>query len=153
MARSVHVRLAAGELEIVQILWREGEVTLSEAQRAMDRPIGYTTVQTRLNRLVAKGIVVRSPDRPAKYRAGIAQEAVNAGHLELLLQRVCGGSVLPLVAHLIERGRLSHIISLQGAKMLRPSRIHVSIGAEGDAITRVRVGGRSVLVGTGTLTF
>jgi trans-2,3-dihydro-3-hydroxyanthranilate isomerase len=59
-----------------------------------------------------------------------------------------------LFAHrLIERGRLSHIISLQGAKMLRPSRIHVSIGADGDAITRVRVGGRSVLVGSGTLTF
>ena len=107
MARSVHIRLAAGELEIVQILWREGEVTLSEAQRAMDRPIGYTTVQTRLNRLVAKGMVVRSSQRPAKYRAKVAPEAVNAGHLELLLERVCGGSVLPLVAHLMQRGRLT----------------------------------------------
>jgi BlaI family penicillinase repressor len=107
MARIRPTRLAAGELEIVQILWREGEVTLSEAQRAMDRPIGYTTVQTRLNRLVAKGVVVRSAKRPAKYRAKVAPEEVNAGHLELLLERVCGGSVLPLVAHLMQRRLLS----------------------------------------------
>lgn len=47
--------LAAGEMEMMQMLWREGGVTISEARRALDRPIGYTTVQTRLNRLVAKG--------------------------------------------------------------------------------------------------
>jgi predicted PhzF superfamily epimerase YddE/YHI9 len=41
---------------------------------------------------------------------------------------------------------------LQGAKMLRPSRIHVSLDTTGDAIVRVRVGGRSVQVGHGTLT-
>ena len=45
--------------------------------------------------------------------------------------------------------RLAHIVSLQGVKMLRPSRIHISIDATGDEITRVRVGGRSVLVGDG----
>jgi predicted PhzF superfamily epimerase YddE/YHI9 len=37
--------------------------------------------------------------------------------------------------------------------MRRPSRIHISIDAHGDDITRVRVGGRSVLVGEGTLSF
>ena len=107
MARSVHIRLAAGELEIVQILWREGEVTLSEAQRAMDRPIGYTTVQTRLNRLVAKGVVARSEQRPARYRAIVDPEDVSARHLDLLLERVCEGSVVPLMAHLMRRRGLS----------------------------------------------
>jgi predicted PhzF superfamily epimerase YddE/YHI9 len=38
-------------------------------------------------------------------------------------------------------------------QMRRPSRIHISIEADGDAITRVRVGGRSVLVGDGCLRF
>jgi predicted PhzF superfamily epimerase YddE/YHI9 len=37
--------------------------------------------------------------------------------------------------------------------MLRPSRLHLSIDAGGEAITRVRVGGRSVLVGDGRLRF
>jgi len=54
---------------------------------------------------------------------------------------------------LIERARLAQIVSLQGAKMLRPSRVYISLDADGEAITRVRVGGRSVLVGEGRLTF
>ena len=44
-------------------------------------------------------------------------------------------------------------MSLQGVKMLRPSRIYVSIEAQGTEITRVRVGGRSVLIGDGRLVF
>jgi predicted PhzF superfamily epimerase YddE/YHI9 len=35
--------------------------------------------------------------------------------------------------------------------MGRPSRIHISIEGEPDRITRVRVGGQSVLVGKGEL--
>ena len=59
-----------------------------------------------------------------------------------------------LFAHrLVPRERLSHAVSLQGVKMRRPSRIHISIDATGENITRVRVGGRSVLVGDGRLTF
>lgn len=54
---------------------------------------------------------------------------------------------------LLPRERLSHFVSLQGVKMLRPSRVHVSIESAGKEITRVRVGGRSVLVGEGRLTF
>jgi trans-2,3-dihydro-3-hydroxyanthranilate isomerase len=53
---------------------------------------------------------------------------------------------------LLPRERLSHIVNAQGVKMLRPSRIHISIEGRGDEITRVRVGGRSVLVGEGSLT-
>jgi trans-2,3-dihydro-3-hydroxyanthranilate isomerase len=57
-----------------------------------------------------------------------------------------------LFAHqLVPRDRLAHIVSLQGVQMRRPSRIHISIEASGDTITRVRVGGRSVLVGRGEL--
>jgi BlaI family transcriptional regulator, penicillinase repressor len=100
-------RLAAGELEIVQMLWRTGEVTLSEAQRALGRPVGYTTIQTRLNRLVAKGVVARGKDRPAHYRAVIRPEEVSARYLDLLVERVSEGSVVPLVAHLMRRKRLT----------------------------------------------
>lgn len=69
-----------------------------------------------------------------------------------------GGASGPLGCYihrhrLIPRERLSHVVSLQGVKMLRPSRIHISIDAPQDDITRVRVGGRSVLVGQGQLSF
>jgi predicted transcriptional regulator len=100
-------RLAAGEMELLQVLWQEDGVTLSEAHRALRRKIGYTTVQTRLNRLVGKGFAQRTTDRPAKYRAAVAPEEVSAGHLDLLLERVSGGSVVPLVAHLVRDRDLS----------------------------------------------
>jgi trans-2,3-dihydro-3-hydroxyanthranilate isomerase len=46
---------------------------------------------------------------------------------------------------------LDHFVSLQGVAMKRPSRLHVSIARNGRQVTRVRVGGQSVLVGEGTL--
>ena len=101
-------RVSAGELEILETLWREGEVTLSEAHRALPRKIGYTTVQTRLNRLVEKGLARRSTDRPARYQAAVSQREVSAGQLDLLLERVSGGNVVPLVAHLVEDRSLTH---------------------------------------------
>ena len=35
--------------------------------------------------------------------------------------------------------------------MGRPSRVHIEISLEGEEITRVRVGGRAVYVGAGTI--
>ena len=43
------------------------------------------------------------------------------------------------------------ILSLQGVKMGRTSRIHVAVGLEMSEISSVRVGGESVVVGEGTL--
>jgi predicted transcriptional regulator len=94
-------------LELLQMLWREGPVALSGARRALGRSVGYTTVQTRLNRMVAKGVVARSKDRPAQYTAAVRPEEVSAGHLDLLLERVAGGSIVPLVAHLMSGRRLT----------------------------------------------
>ena len=58
-----------------------------------------------------------------------------------------------LVAHeLVPRAAWTDMISLQGVKMLRPSRIHIRITARSaGAIDRVQVGGRAVRVGQGTL--
>jgi predicted transcriptional regulator len=99
--------LSAWEMEIMQILWKSDGLTILQAQQAIDRPLGYTTVQTRLNRLVEKGFVGKSPQRPAQYRAAIPPAAVSAGHLDLLLQRVSGGSVVPLITQLMKDRQFS----------------------------------------------
>jgi trans-2,3-dihydro-3-hydroxyanthranilate isomerase len=67
-----------------------------------------------------------------------------------------GGASGPVGCYLVRHGVLDatharSFVSLQGAAMRRPSRIHISIDTDGDRITRVRVGGRSVLVGSGEL--
>jgi trans-2,3-dihydro-3-hydroxyanthranilate isomerase len=51
----------------------------------------------------------------------------------------------------IPENALADHVSLQGAAMGRPSRVHISIDRRGAEITRVRVGGRAVLVGDGAL--
>jgi trans-2,3-dihydro-3-hydroxyanthranilate isomerase len=57
-----------------------------------------------------------------------------------------------LVTHgVVSAGRAGRILSLQGAKMGRPSWIHIDIGLDGGHIIRVRVGGEAVLVAEGQL--
>ena len=53
--------------------------------------------------------------------------------------------------HVVTADAARHIVSLQGFAMLRPSRIHISIDSRNGAIARVRVGGKSVMVGKGEL--
>jgi predicted transcriptional regulator len=106
-ARRKTPRLSAGEMEILQMLWREGAVSLSAAQAALGREIGYTTMQTRLNRLVEQGVVTRTAERPAQYAAAVKPADVSARHLDLLMERVSEGSVVPLVAHLVRDRALS----------------------------------------------
>ena len=100
-------RLSAGEIEILEFLWREGGVTIAGAHEALGRRVGYTTVQTRLNRMVKKGTVARSNNRPALYSAAVASEDVSAENLDMLLEQVSGGRVVPLVAHLVRDRSLS----------------------------------------------
>lgn len=104
--RRTTLRLSAAEMELLEMLWREGPVSLSQAHRSLGLPIGYTTVQTRLNRLVKKGLVKRSDDRPARYAAAVSRDEVCAEDLRLLVKRVSGG-VVPLVAHLVRQRSLS----------------------------------------------
>ncbi len=96
-------RLSEGEMNMMRMLWEKGEVSLSEAHQAMsDRGerVGYTTVQTRLERLVAKGVVAKGRTRPAKYSSAIEPEQVSAPMLDLLLERVSGP--VPMLAHLLQ---------------------------------------------------
>jgi trans-2,3-dihydro-3-hydroxyanthranilate isomerase len=64
----------------------------------------------------------------------------------------CGPLGSYLVRHgLVDAERARAMVSLQGVSMRRPSRIHISIDSKEKAITRVRVGGQSVLAGQGQL--
>ena len=67
-----------------------------------------------------------------------------------------GSASGPLGCYLVKHGlvppdKAGAIVSSQGVKMGRPSRIHIKIDLAGGEISRVRVGGTSVLVGEGRL--
>jgi len=68
-----------------------------------------------------------------------------------------GGASGPLGCYMLQHGMVDaaaaqQIVSLQGAAMRRPSRIHIAVDSEAGRITRVRVGGESVVVGRGEIT-
>jgi len=92
-------RLTRGELQILQMLWREPRVTIAGAHQALGEPIGYSTMQTRLNRLVQKGLVRKTKETPTRYEATIQPKDVVESELRTLVQEVSGG-VVPLVAQL-----------------------------------------------------
>jgi trans-2,3-dihydro-3-hydroxyanthranilate isomerase len=57
-----------------------------------------------------------------------------------------------LVKHqIVPPEKAGAMLSLQGAKMGRPSHVHISIGTQNGDINNVRVGGEAVLAGEGTL--
>jgi len=67
-----------------------------------------------------------------------------------------GAASGPLGCYLVEHGvvppeRAGDIVSLQGVRMGRPSRVHIAIGLDGGGVSSVKVGGEAVLVGEGEL--
>jgi trans-2,3-dihydro-3-hydroxyanthranilate isomerase len=67
-----------------------------------------------------------------------------------------GNSSGPLGSYMVHHGLVSpgdarHMRSRQGVAMGRPSWVHISVEAEGERISRVRVGGGAVTVGSGSV--
>ena len=107
------------------MLWSEGALTLQQAHQAFARytkPIAYPTMQTRLNRMVTKGLLSRSKTRPSVYDAAVTRESVTAGHLNELTEKLGGGQVVPLVAQLISDRRLSEKEMDELTDLLRDAR-------------------------------
>lgn len=98
-----------GELELLKLLWEHGSLSLAEAHERLGRNVGYTTVQTRLNRLVDKGWLEKhkAGGSPTRYSAVIEPDSVRETQLSNFVERVAQGSVVPLVAHLVQGASLS----------------------------------------------
>lgn len=96
-------------MELLGLLWEHGPSSLSEAHEKIGRKIGYTTLQTRLNRMVEKGLASREKlgRQPTRYTAAVQPDQVGAGALDQLVEHLTRERVVPLVAHLVESTELS----------------------------------------------
>src|SRR4029079_6216127 len=92
-------RLTRGELQILQMLWREERVTIAGAHQALAEAIGHSQLKTRCNRLVSKGLVRKTKETPTRYEAAIQPHDVMESELRTLVQDV-SAAVVPLVAQL-----------------------------------------------------
>jgi predicted transcriptional regulator len=103
------IALTKFETEVMSVLWRLGEATVREVQDAIDRADkpAYTTVQTIVQRLEQKGAVrrTRKAGNTLFFEPAITRKSVYRRLVDELLDLV-GGSQ-PLVAHLVESGKLS----------------------------------------------
>ena len=98
------------ELQIMQVLWDRGAVSIREIQEAFpepDRP-SYTTVQTTVYRLEAKKAVrrVRKIGNAHIFEAVVSRNAAQSRLIDDLLG-LFGGRTQPIMAHLVESGKLT----------------------------------------------
>ena len=95
------VRISPGEKELLDILWEIDGGTISQVHKlhqSRGNSVAYGTIQTRLNRLVEKGVAQRE-GFPGEYKAVLKPEDV-AGEYYDKIEKFCGGSIVPLMSHL-----------------------------------------------------
>jgi BlaI family penicillinase repressor len=103
-------KLAKLELQIMETLWTQGKASIREIQEAFpeqDRP-AYTTVQTTVYRLEAKKAVrrVKKVGNFHIFEAAVSRTAAQRRLIDDLLA-LFGGRSQPVMAHLIESGKLT----------------------------------------------
>ncbi len=97
--------LSKGEMEIARVLWEIGPAAVRRVYEvvAENREIDFTTVQTYLRRLEAKGYASSTLDgRIRVYAAKTKPQTVIRDTVNDLVNRLFGGEAMPLVRHLIE---------------------------------------------------
>jgi predicted transcriptional regulator len=98
------------ELQIMEALWTKGKASIREIQEtfpAKGRP-AYTTIQTTVYRLEGKKALrrVRKVGNFHIFEAAVSRNAAQRRLIDDLLA-LFGGRAQPVVAHLIETGRLT----------------------------------------------
>jgi len=98
------------ELRIMQALWERGPCSVREVQESFPpkkRP-AYTTVQTIMYRLEAKGALRRAKkiSNAHIFEATLSREVSQGRLIDDLIGRF-GGRSQPVMAHLIESGKLT----------------------------------------------
>jgi predicted transcriptional regulator len=101
-------RLSRSEAEILRKFWDIGPASVREIVDALETPIAYTTVQTLVYRLEAKGAVtrVKKIGNAHVFAAAITSDAFRGGIVKQLLSLFAGSPKL-LVSSLLEQGDLS----------------------------------------------
>jgi predicted transcriptional regulator len=103
MAEKKKQTLTKLELQIMQVIWKQGTSGVAAVQAGLAQELAYTTVQTMLNILLKKGKLKRKL-RGRAYEYSAAETEANAsGHaVRDLINRMFGGSSEELVMSLIK---------------------------------------------------
>ena len=110
MARTKPVKLTKHELELMEQIWQLGSASVREVCESLPsrKQPAYTTVQTMIYRLEEKGAVRRAKKvgNAHVFEPTITRQATHRSLVDELLE-LLGGSARPLMAHLVDAGKLT----------------------------------------------
>ncbi|MBN2790643.1 MAG: BlaI/MecI/CopY family transcriptional regulator [Candidatus Delongbacteria bacterium] len=91
---------SAGELEILQILWKNGEMTVKEVNEEINKvkESGYTTTLKTMQIMFEKKFISRqSLGRSHVYKADVTEEETKNDLLDKFIESTYNGSAMKLV--------------------------------------------------------
>jgi BlaI family transcriptional regulator, penicillinase repressor len=103
-------RVSEAEMQLLSALWDKAPQSATDLSDAIGAANGWTlaTVKTLIARLVQKGAVASEAEgRRFLYTPLVKRADLLAQESERLVDRLLGGRVSPLVAHLAEREALT----------------------------------------------
>jgi len=103
--------LANAELAVMDLLWEGGGLTARQVRERLYPDADkaqHGTVQRLLQRLEDKGFVERDRWAPVHvFTAKVFRDAYASSQLETLAQKLTGGSLTPLITHMVEHKKIS----------------------------------------------
>lgn len=103
--------LANAELALMEQLWEQDRLTarrIRELLYPQASKAQHGTVQRLLQRLEEKGYVDRDRELPVHlFTARVSRQAYAGSQLESLADKLTGGSLAPLITHLLENRKIS----------------------------------------------
>jgi predicted transcriptional regulator len=115
-------KLTKLELGIMEALWNHGTLSIREIQEAFPEPgrPAYTTIQTTVYRLEKKNAVRRAKkiSNAHIFEAVVSRDASRGRLIDDLLG-LFGGRTQPVMAHLIESGKLTLTDVKEAEELLR----------------------------------
>ncbi len=103
-------RASDSEMQVLNALWDEAPQTAADLAQRIGKANGWTlaTVKTLIARLVQKGAVTAEADgRRYLYRPAIDRAEAMGEESQRFVDRLFGGRVSPMIAHLAEREALT----------------------------------------------
>jgi BlaI family penicillinase repressor len=105
------MRLSNFELDVMGCFWTSEALTAPQVFKLCgpQRGVTYSTIKTIIDRLEAKGALVRTGNegRTICYRAAVTRDKVRKPLVKSFLRRVYGEDLRPLFAHLLRDESLS----------------------------------------------
>ncbi len=103
--------LANAELAVMELLWETEQMTARQIREHLypgQSRSANGTVQRLLQRLETKGFIDKDRELPVHlFAALISREAYAGNQLKSLAERLTGGSLAPVLTHLIDEKKIS----------------------------------------------